>query len=158
VNFYDVNTKSISKIPKSELTPGMVQAKVDGIDGIVWIDGSHVKLHEFQHDPFTGKIREDILEIQDKLHEVYPHDYEFWEDGFRRDQNPESEINLWLKIANMYEKHSSKEITLEYKQDIFKLLVACSNSEPDKVLNIVELKSISKKEAEIIIKDYYQGK
>ena len=155
VNYYDVKTQSITKIPESELTPGMVRVRIEGHDGIVWVDGSQIENSEFQHGPFVGKLKNDILEIQDKLSEVYPHDYNFWEDGFRRDQNPESEINIWLNIAKLYEKHSLKEIHLERKQDIFRVLVGCSNSTKETVLNIVELKSISKEEAKTIIADYY---
>lgn len=155
VKVYDSKTQSITKIPKSELKPGMMQVKVEGYDEILWINASQLKKSQFQHGPFAGKLKEDILEIQDKLSEVYPHDYNFWEDGFRRDRNPESEINIWLKIAKLYEKYSLKEIDLERKQDIFKILAGCSNSSQETVLNIVDLKSISQEEARIIITDYY---
>jgi hypothetical protein len=88
VRVFDFGTEQIITMPAAELAPGMVKARLEGIEGEVWIDSSHLKKNVFQHPPFDEEVRDHLHEIKSALNEVYPMSLEQWEDGFRRDRTP----------------------------------------------------------------------
>jgi hypothetical protein len=110
VRVYDLVTKRVNTIPAAELAPGMVQAQVEGV-GLVWINSATVKLSgKFKHPPLEPGLRDIIeREIQKPLAEVWPRTLAQWEDGFRRDTNPEQEIGVWCRIAERFAEFSKSE-------------------------------------------------
>ncbi len=102
VRFYDVDNQRVVLIPASELVPGVVQAQVQGIDGLLWIDPSKLQQGEIKHPPFPDEIRDYIRNIQYAFKEHRDLTFEEWEDGFRRDGNPANEIALWSHAAEVY--------------------------------------------------------
>jgi hypothetical protein len=90
--------------------------------------------------------------------EVYPRTIDEWEDGFRRDRNPEREIATWLHIAEVYETFTCEQpLSLEAKQDYLKVLLACSTTPHEHVLKSVSLSAITEEEAAAAIAAYYRG-
>ena len=111
VRVYDSVTERVNTIPAAELAPGMVEAQVEGV-GRVWINSAQVEFErEYQHPPFESGLRDIIeREIQKPLAEVFPRTLEQWEDGFRRDTNPEKEIGVWCRIAARFVEFSESEV------------------------------------------------
>src|SRR5687768_10453326 len=95
VRVFDFETKQLTTIPAAELAPGMVQARVQGIGTVYISAGQAVKLQGFRHPPMP-EMRENFAKIKASLDEVFPMSLEQWENGFRRDTNPEREIAFWL--------------------------------------------------------------
>jgi hypothetical protein len=156
VSVYDPTTKTVSQMSASQLTPNMVQAQVEGLDGVHWIDVGELKMGERQRESFPEEVRDMFREIKTKLDEVYPMSLEEWEDGFLRDANPESEIALWLHVANIYTHLTSeRELSLEQKKEYFRVLVTCMNSGRERVLQLYQPELITKEEAERIISEYF---
>jgi hypothetical protein len=91
VPFYDVPSGRVVRIPPSELRPGCVQARMEGVDGVVWISPDQVEQGEIRHPPFDEDIRAYIRDIRAAFAEHRDLSFEEWEDGFRRDANPERE-------------------------------------------------------------------
>src|SRR5262245_41215003 len=102
VRFYDVESRRVVDIPASVLRPGAVQAQVQGIDGLVWLLPDQLKQGEIKHPEFDEGIRDYIRQIQGAFAEHRPLSFEEWEDGFRRDADPEREIALWSHAADVY--------------------------------------------------------
>ena len=156
VRVYDFVTKKVSTIPASELAPRMIEADVEGV-GRVWIyppDG--IKLGPLRHPPFSEEVRQSLRQIQDGLQDVYPQTLEAWELGFRRDADPAEEIAIWLHITSVYER-STRGLNLspQERRNYFRVVLACANSSQDNVLNVIDLSSISRSEAERVISMYY---
>ena len=77
----------------------------------------------------SSESRKSIAFLQATLYDVYPQNMEEWEDGFRRDANPEREIQRWLNLAGVFKYFTDgKALTREQRKDIFDLiLLACTN-------------------------------
>jgi hypothetical protein len=122
----------------------MIAAKVEGIEGTVWMDTSALSPSDYRHPPLSKTVRDPLQEIKAALDEVYCLTLEQWEDGFRRDIDAEKEIALWLHISNVYrELTSGRGLAMEQKKDHFKVLLACSHSPREHVLKVVERLAIS---------------
>ena len=87
----------------------MVEADVTGV-GRVWIKAAQTKNGEYRHAPFDDSLRDFVKnEIQQPLAEVHPKTIAEWEDGFRRDAEPEREIAIWCRLAERLVEFSKSE-------------------------------------------------
>ena len=159
VRVYHPTTKTITEMPASQLTPNMIQAQVEGLDGVHWINVGELRMGERQAEYFSEEVRDYFREIKSKLDEVYPLSLEEWEDGFLRDAHPEQEIAVWLRVADVYNRFASeRNLSLEQKKEYFRVLGACMNSSRERVLQLYSPQLISKAEAEKVIEAYYGEK
>jgi hypothetical protein len=132
----------------------MIRADVEGI-GIVWVDSNQVKQgKDYTHPPFTGERRERVLSLVDAFPNVYEQSYDFWEDGFRRDANPDQEIAIWLHIAETYGRHSIAR-PVEEQIEVFSLVVACSSSDASSISSVFSRILLSEADFHSIVADYY---
>ena len=154
VTVYDVETKSFTSIPTSELAPGMIRAQVEGYEGVVWIDSNQLKESDYTHPPFSGDRRERVLSLANAFPDVYERTYDFWEDGFRRDSNPDREIAIWMHIVAIYNAHVDA-YTQEARQELFSLIVACSNADMESIGSVFNRSLISEPDFQKIVRDYY---
>ncbi|MCJ8314241.1 MAG: hypothetical protein HRU38_05620 [Saccharospirillaceae bacterium] len=153
VEVINVNTGDVSLVLSEDIGPGMVRVSYEGKD--YWADSAQLQQNVYQFEPFKGLIRERIESIMTGLKEVYPLIYDEWEDGFRRDQNPEIEIAIWERIVSLYQHYSKGSSDLALKKEIYSVLVTCSFSEANQILNQVQLNVLNKDLANEIINAYY---
>ena len=126
-------------MPEAELAPGMIRIQLYPSNEIVWVNAADLKQGGYQHPPFSEDVRALLRTIKERLDEVYPHTMEFWEDGFRRDQNAEREIALWLHLSKIYSEFASETPrTMQEKKDAFRLLTGCSTATRETVLEIAK--------------------
>ena len=57
VPFFDVESGRVVQIPASELRPGAVQARVQGIEGLVWLLPDQLRQGDVKHPPLDEGIR-----------------------------------------------------------------------------------------------------
>jgi hypothetical protein len=155
VQFYDVESRRIVQIPASELRPGAVRAQVQGIEGLVWLLPRQLKQGDVKHPPFEEEIRAYIRQIQEAFAEQRTLSFEEWEDGFRRDANPEREIALWSHAADIYTAFAGSEPSAERRRDIYRCIVACLTSGPDAVWHVLKPEFISRVEAEKVVHRFF---
>ena len=159
VRVYDPTTKTITEKPASQLTPNMIQAQVEGLDGVHWIHVGELKMGERKAESFPEEVRDYLREIKSKLDEVHAMTLEEWEDGFLRNAHPEKETALWLHVADIYNRFASdRNLSLEQKEEYFRVLGTCMNSSRERVLQLYSPQLISNREAEKIIVAYYGEK
>jgi hypothetical protein len=113
VPFFDVESGRVVRIPASELRPGAVQARVQGIEGLVWLLPDQLKQGPVQHPPFDEGIRAYIRQIQEAFAEHRALSFNEWEEGFRRDAHPEREIAIWSHAADIYTAFAGNEPSAE---------------------------------------------
>ena len=158
VTMWKPATKTFTDIPRAELAPGMVQAKIEGRPGMVWVNAADVTRSmegDHKHPPFEGEAREKVVAIMNAVFDVYPRDYDFWEDGFRRDTNAEREIDTWTAIATVYQTHTAG-MSLATKDESLKLLLACSNTDPETVKLVFRREYLSYPQYKEIAAAYYE--
>jgi hypothetical protein len=155
VRFYDFETRRVVQIPASELRAGTVQAKVQGIEGLVWILPDQLKPGDVKHPEFDESIREYIRQIQTAFAEQRPLSFEEWEDGFRRDGHPAREIAIWSHAADIYTAFAATEPSAERRRDIYRCIVACLTSGPDVVWHVLKPNVLSRAEAQQVVNRFF---
>jgi hypothetical protein len=135
VRVLDLRTHRLITIPARELAPGMVRARVEGIEGDVWVDASQVRQGSVRQPPFGEDVLRVVRHIRDALLDVVPMTVEEWEDGFRRDDNPADEIAFWRTVAEAYTHFTAgRPLSAEQKLDLVEVIYACLNNGTDYVL------------------------
>jgi hypothetical protein len=156
VRFLDVDTGKVVTIPASELAPGAVRARVEGIDEIVWLIPDGLKQQDAQHPTFTEDIRELLQRIHAAFSEHRPLTLVEWEDGFRRDNNPAQEIAIWLRAADVYVEFVGQESWSEAeRQDAYRVVLACTIATPDTIWRVLSISALDRKQAQWIVDRYY---
>jgi len=153
VELYDIDTGEVSLVSQESL--GVEYVRIDLEGKIYWADSNKLKQNEYQHPSFEGERKARVSKIHQGLKEVNSNSYLEWEDGFRRDANPDNEIKIWEHIISIYQKHVSEFSSQQEKNDVYQVAVVCSCSEEDVVLDQIKISSISKKKAKAIVYDYY---
>jgi hypothetical protein len=150
VRIHDPVTNEIRLIPAAELAPGMIQVEIKGI-GLVWVDASKVNAGKaYRHPPFDAEARDFIEKnIRVPLAEVYPRTLAHWEDGFRRDTEPETEIAVWYRIAERFTEFSTAEaLNPAQKKECLTLMLHCSSGASEGVLDVVPPKALTHDQAQ----------
>jgi len=97
-----------------------------------------------------------IEKIQFNLLEVHPVSLEETINIFKSDQNPDSEINIWLQMANTYEWYLKTKgiLDLKTKEEVFKLILSRSMMTEEEAIIDSELKILTQNEAREILSHY----
>ena len=124
VNVYDSESRQIHSIPADELAPGMIRARVEGVEGDVWVEAASLTPGEYKHPRLDEQGKGLIREIKGALDEVHFMTEEEWEDGFRRDTHLDREMAIWLHIAAVYRQLTEQaDLNLEQKQKFLEILL-----------------------------------
>jgi hypothetical protein len=155
VPFYDVASRRVIYIPPEELAPGAVRAKIQGIEGVVWILADQLQAGPLQHPPFDEDVRQHIRRIQETFSEHRPMTSAEWEDGFRRDRDPVPEIALWIHASNIYQDFAKAEALAERRKHLYQVIVACLTSTPDMVRRVLPQGSLSSEEIDRVVGRFF---
>lgn len=157
VPYYDFETRTVVRIPKAELRPGVVLVQIEGEAEPMYVDASSLKMGDHQHAMLSPAAKEGIARLVTGLADVHPMTYEQWEDGFRRDQTPESEIAGWLHVSEvlrvMTERH---RLGSAEKAECFRVLVACFTGARETVRDRSDPKLLPSAQVEQAIKYFYE--
>lgn len=85
---------------------------------VVWMNPAEIPQSEIRHPPYTGPLLNDIKRIKEIFAQVCPKSLDEWQDGFRRDRNPESEIALWLRMGELFLERTA-DVPPERHREIF---------------------------------------
>jgi outer membrane lipoprotein-sorting protein len=120
------------------------------------INPKNIQISEVMHNSLTKEQIQKIEKIQSTLAEVHSVSLEETINIFKRDQNPESEINIWLQIANTYEWYlnSKTKQDLKTKQEVFRLILSRSMMSEEEAISDSELEILTEKEAKEILSHY----
>lgn len=136
----------------------MLRICVPGIEGDLWADPALLNDNaELRHPSFREDVREVLRDLWQTFVENYPVTFEVWEEGFRKDTNPYSEIALWLVMQEMYLKFTAgRGLNLDQKADVYRLVIACVNNGAKFALANERGVTLSKTRAKAIT-DHYES-
>jgi hypothetical protein len=97
---------------------------------------------------------EKIKFIHESLIDVDPSSLDETITNFKRDQNPESEIDIWLTMVNAYLPFAEKNPAPEARKEAFKLILLRSMLPDEEAIVRAELTILTKAEAQEILSDY----
>lgn len=116
-----------------------------------------IQLNEVVHDSLTTEQIDKITTIHSTFEEVYQVSLEETITNFKRDQNPDSEIDIWLQMAAAFKKYlSSKQENLELntKKEVFKLILSRSMMADEEAIANSNLTILTVKEAKEVLSYY----
>lgn len=119
-----------------------------------------IQLSEVVHDSLTADQIQRIKKIQSTFAEVNPSTLEETITNFKRDQNPDDEIAIWLQMANTYEKYlesKQSKLDLNTKKEIYKLILSRSMMSDEEAIANSKLTILTEKEAKEVL-SYYKLK
>ena len=97
-----------------------------------------------------------IAQIQRQLMDVDTLPLEEWLEGFRRDENPDREIAIWQRLAQVYTEFlRDRDTTLEYKKEVFKILIACTMMPREEVPKNTGVKLLTAREIIHLMDGFY---
>lgn len=122
---------------------------------VEWVDAKSIQPGPVQRESLSDEQMERIRALQATFAEVDPSSLEKWADGFKRDADPDNELQIWEHIANVYREYCrGKQLSVIAKKDVHTLLLLRSMAPSDEVLKQVKLKELSRDEAAAVLKAY----
>ena len=116
-----------------------------------------IEINEVIHDSLTSEQIDKIKRIQSVFEEVYPVSLEQTITDFKRDLNPDSEIAIWLQMADAYENYvNSKKVklNLDTKKEVYKLILSRSMMPDAEAISNSKLTILTEKEAKEVLRFY----
>ena len=116
-----------------------------------------IRVSEVVHDSLTTDQVQRIKKIQSTFAEVYPVSLEETITNFKRDQNPDSEIEIWLQMANAYEKYLNRKdgkLDLNKKKEVYKLILSRSMMSDEEAITNSKLSILTEKDAKEVLSYY----
>lgn len=150
----DFITKQVRHVALKDVPHGYICVSID--DQIYWAAREQIQQSEIRHPPFDGEQQQRIERIVEYFREVYPKDYLEWEDGFRRDSHPGPEIDLWFHIAMSYRRFSEYLKEHREKKELFNLLVECSMSAHENIVNTFSDDLLSREFIRQVAQEYFE--
>jgi hypothetical protein len=130
---YDTQTKKVVTMPVSELAPGMMKARVYGVEGLVWVDTTRMSQNDtYFHPPFPPKTRQQIAWIANVLHDVHPLSVREWEDIFRKELSADRQIFIHTCAAETFKRLTEGgDWSLPQKRDLYMAImhIGCGSEE-----------------------------
>lgn len=109
------------------------------------------------HESLNKEQLDKIKFIQETFNEVYPVSLEETITNFKRDQNPDNEINVWLNMAKTFQPFATEntgEEKLEIRKEAFKLILMRSMMPEKEAVSSADLKLLNDNQIQEILKNY----
>jgi hypothetical protein len=124
------------------------------------VDVNTLHMSPVAHDSLSSAQIEKIKFIHQTFAEVQPGTLEGTITDFKRDQNPDNEITIWLSMANAYQKFEQKKglpLDIDYKKEVFKLILLRSSMSGKEAVAQAEPKLLSSADIADILSFYDQA-
>ncbi len=109
------------------------------------------------HESLNEEQLDKIKIIYETFIEVNPTSLEETITNFKRDQNPDNEINIWLNMAKAFQPFALKnkgDEKIDHRNEAFILILMRSMMPEDQAIKTAELRVLSKNEIQEILKSY----
>ena len=116
-----------------------------------------LELNDVVHDSLTTEQINDITRIQEVFSEVNSTSLEETINNFKRDQHPDNEIAIWLKMADAYQRftlRTDKSIAHDKKSEAYELILLRSMMTEEEVLDKSTPEVLTKDEVKEILSYY----
>jgi len=122
---------------------------------VQWVDPKTIQPGPIQRDSLTPEQMERVRRLQAVFIEVDGQSVEQWVDNFKRDLNPDRELDIWEAIAKAYTAYCSKRtLSPEAKREVYKVVLLRSMAPESDVLERLELKVLTKDDAVAVMQGF----
>jgi hypothetical protein len=141
---------------KQNETEGQIVSSIEPeIKDSGWIDPNKIEKGPVMRDELTKEQLEKIDILLETFKEVDPTPKEQWIEDFKRDQNPDREIEIWLMMATAYNSFvKEKKPDLDTKKEVFQVVLLRSGASEEETLSHMHAKHLSTEDIKKIMKAY----
>jgi hypothetical protein len=126
-----------------------------GASELTDLDPKLLKPGPVRRETLTDEQMARVRKVKEALKEVEFNPIEVWVDNFKRDVNPDAEIQIWENVAGAYAGYTGgKGLKQEAKEDVFTLLLLRSMMPAEDVLPRLKLKALTEEEAREVMELY----
>src|SRR5262249_11406773 len=106
-------------------------------------------------DSLTSEQMARIQKLQTALVEVDGQPVEQWVDDFKRDLDPDRELDVWETMAKAYTAYcSTHTLSPEAKKEVYKVVLLRSTASEQEALEHLELKVLTKDDAIAVMRGF----
>lgn len=122
----------------------------------VTIDSNELIHGPIQHQNLSEDQLTKIKSIHKTFEEVYPITLKETITNFKRDLNINQEINLWLRMKEIFENILDKKQydKVEQRKEVFKIILMSTMMPKNEVKNNIEIKELSINDADYILSEF----
>jgi hypothetical protein len=143
----------LSSCSNHEDTKG--QYAVKETDDVKWAEPSTIKQGPILNESLSKDQLEKIDFMFETFKEVDPTPKEKWIEDFKRDINPNREIEIWMMMANAYNSFcKEKSLTTETKKEVYQVVLLRSGASEEEALKHMNAKYLSEADIKEIMKAY----
>lgn len=129
------------------------KAKADG--RVEWIDPKTIQPGPIRRDALSDEQMARIRSLQATFAEVDGQTVEKWVDDFKRDADPDQELEVWERMAKAYRAYcDGRKLSPEAKKDVYRVVLLRSMAPEKDVLERGKLKELSREEAIAVMKGF----
>lgn len=120
-----------------------------------WIDPNEVQQGPVLHDDLPHQLLDRIKAVHETFADVDGTPLEKWIDDFKRDLDPEGNIKIWEDMEVAFNTYcSDRELPLETRKEVFKIVLMRSMMPDSDVLARLELKYVPANDVRSILAAY----
>lgn len=136
-------------------TEAKLPAKVVAEGDVRWVDPKTLQPGPIQRNKLSDEQMARIREIRSTFAEVDSSTMEKWVDDFKRDANPDRELEVWERMSKAYKSYcTGRTLSLIAKKDVFGVVLLRSSASEQDVLKHVQLKELSRDDAVEVMKGF----
>lgn len=130
--------------------------KTDVQQGTVeWVDADLIQSGPIRQESLTEEQLRRIHKVYDVFAEVDGQPLEVWIDNFKRDLDPDKELDIWERMAAAYSQYcEDRALSIEAKREVYGIVLLRSMASENDVLRHIELKILSTSDAKEIMKGF----
>ena len=103
-------------------------------------------------------MRADVAKLAQELADVSPRSATDWEEGFKRDRDPEYELAGWLHVAAILSEMTKRHgYDAARRKECFRVLVACFTGDRETVKERSDPRLLAASEVEQVVRYFYEG-
>jgi len=122
---------------------------------VEWVDPSKIQSGPTLHDSLPPELVERIKRVHSTFADVEGTPIEKWMDDFKRDLDPEGDVQTWEDMVVAYDKYiDGRELPLDTRKEVFKVVLFRSMASESDVLSRIELKRLTQDDARKIMAGY----
>lgn len=120
------------------------------------INPNDIKPGPIIHDSLSDEQLKKVELIQKTFAEVYPISFEETVTNFKRDQDPDKEIGVWMNMVATYNDFISRDPNIDAakKHEVFRLILIRSMMPDKEAISEAQVTLLSEQEIDAILKYY----
>jgi hypothetical protein len=130
-------------------------AESNGNGHVEWVDPNTLQRGPIRRDALTEEQMARIRAVRATFVDVDGQTLEQWVDNFKRDADPDKELQIFERMAKAYSAFcSGRKLALSAKQDVYRVVLLRSMASEQDVLERLELRELTRDDAIAIMKGY----